>query len=244
MTTSMTARRLITNSLRTLNVLATGETPSADEAEDSLEVLNEMIESWRLEDLMLYYYPRVVQSTVAGQGVYTVGPGGDWNVDRPTRVESTFYRQVFPGTELELPIRQMTAQEFRYIPIKIIESTIPTWCYWSYDFPLATVQFWPIPNIAQEIVFYPWATLQTAADLDTVLAFPDGYARALRFNLAVELSGEFPSVLKPEEWLRINSIAIEAKHNIKRANDKPEVLVMDAVLLKPRAYDWRSDEKR
>lgn len=242
MPSTMTARRLIRNALRTLNVIATSEEPSADEAEDSLEVLNEMIESWNTEDLMLFEVPRVVQPFQAGQAIYTVGPNGDWDVERPNKVEATYWRR--PHDNLELPIRMQTAEEFRHIPIKTIQSTIPTWVYWVYAFPLATAQFWPVPSESQECVFYPWSRLQTAADLDTVFALPDGYARALRFNLAVELSSEFPSVLQPAEWARMNAVAVESKANIERLNYKPEVLVMDGFLTQPRAYDWRTDERR
>ena len=242
MPTTMTARRLITNALRTLNVIATGEVPSATEAEDSLEVLNEMVESWNTEDLMIYNVPRVVQQFQAGKGLYTLGPGGDWEMERPNKIESLYWRR--PLDDLELPIRMQTAQEHRHIPIKSITSTIPTWGYVIYDFPLATIQFWPVPSESQECVIYPWARLTTAANLDTVFALPDGYARAMRFNLAVELSSEFPSVLAPEEWARLNGTALESKATIERVNYKGEVLVMDGFLTQPRAYDWRTDERR
>ena len=41
-----TARDLITQSLRTLGVLHSGETPSAEEANDGLTSLNQMLNSW------------------------------------------------------------------------------------------------------------------------------------------------------------------------------------------------------
>ena len=41
-----TARTLITRSLRTLGVLHSGETPSAEEANDALDSLNEMLGAW------------------------------------------------------------------------------------------------------------------------------------------------------------------------------------------------------
>ena len=41
-----TARDLITMSLRTLSVLHVGETPAAEDADDALDTLNQMVNSW------------------------------------------------------------------------------------------------------------------------------------------------------------------------------------------------------
>ena len=50
-----TARDLVTMSLRTLGVLHSGETPSAEEANDGLATLNQMLNSWLYEGIDLEY---------------------------------------------------------------------------------------------------------------------------------------------------------------------------------------------
>ncbi len=50
-----TARDLITMSLRSLGVLHSGETPSAEEANDGLDTLNQMLNSWIYEGIDLEY---------------------------------------------------------------------------------------------------------------------------------------------------------------------------------------------
>lgn len=227
--------------MRTIGAIASGETPTADEASDSLDVLNEMIESWRLESLLLYHTPEFVFPTVAGQAKYTVGVGGDWDMERPTEIDRLFYRQM-PGNvkeQLDLPISIMTPDEYRMIPTKNTDSTIPTWAYIDYDYPLLTIQFWPVPSVGQHIVMYPFATLQGVSTLDDVITFPDGYARALRFNLAVELAPEFGRAASAD----IREIAGESKGVIKRRNQRGEVLLMDPYLIRrPIAWDWRTGE--
>jgi hypothetical protein len=48
-----TARDLITMSLRTLGVLHSGETPSAEEGSDGLDTLNQLMNSWLYEGIDL-----------------------------------------------------------------------------------------------------------------------------------------------------------------------------------------------
>lgn len=50
-----TARDLITMSLRSIGVLHSGETPSAEEADDALDTLNQMLSSWLYEGIDLEY---------------------------------------------------------------------------------------------------------------------------------------------------------------------------------------------
>ena len=48
-----TAAQIINTSLHRLGVLAEGEAPTGQQADDALDTLNDMIESWSLEGLML-----------------------------------------------------------------------------------------------------------------------------------------------------------------------------------------------
>lgn len=50
-----TARDLITMSLRSIGVLHSKETPSAEEADDGLDALNQMLNSWLYEGIDLEY---------------------------------------------------------------------------------------------------------------------------------------------------------------------------------------------
>lgn len=59
-----TARDLITMSLRSIGVLHSGETPSAEEANDGLATLNQMLNSWLYEGIDLEFTSLGLNDTV------------------------------------------------------------------------------------------------------------------------------------------------------------------------------------
>jgi hypothetical protein len=70
---AVTAQNLINKSLRLLGVLASGETTTADEAQDSLYSLNSIIDSFSANP-QYYFCTQAEQFTlVAGQNTYTIG---------------------------------------------------------------------------------------------------------------------------------------------------------------------------
>src|SRR5690242_5956509 len=85
--TQYTSLDLIKSALRLAGVLGTGETPSAAEGQDALVILNQMLDSWNAERLMIYTVARQVFSLVANKQAYTLGSGGDFDTPRPPKIE-------------------------------------------------------------------------------------------------------------------------------------------------------------
>ncbi len=54
----MTVQQLINAALRTLGVIASGESPSAEESSDGMTALNGIIESWTALGLPIYQITR------------------------------------------------------------------------------------------------------------------------------------------------------------------------------------------
>jgi hypothetical protein len=78
-------------------------------------------------------------------------------------------------------------------PKSLYESGIPEGIFFNPGATTADVDVWPIPTDASiKIVLYvPSTPLSSASSLDTVLALRRGWARALRYNLALDLADEF-----------------------------------------------------
>ena len=82
-----TARQLITGSLRLLNVVQANEEPTDGDMNIALEGLNALIDSKSDELLNSHTIQPYRFVTTPDTFQYTLGPGGDWDVTRPMRVE-------------------------------------------------------------------------------------------------------------------------------------------------------------
>ncbi len=95
---AVTAQSLINKSLRLLGVLASGETTTADEAQDSLYSLNSIIDSFSANP-QYYFCTQAEQFALVNyQNTYTIGndpdapTAADWVTARPVRIVGAFTR--------------------------------------------------------------------------------------------------------------------------------------------------------
>ena len=86
-----TVRDLITAALLDLGALASGESPTAPEAQDAFRRLNLLLETWRLESLLVYAIDTVTK-VLTGAASYTWGPGGDIDTTRPVHLSMALQR--------------------------------------------------------------------------------------------------------------------------------------------------------
>jgi hypothetical protein len=70
---------IITRAMKDIGALAAGEIPTADEAQDGLDMLNDMIAQWSNESMMVFYRSEIVFNTVQNTVQYTLGPSGSVN---------------------------------------------------------------------------------------------------------------------------------------------------------------------
>ena len=67
---------IVTRAMKDIGAVAAGEVPTADEAQDGLDMLNSMIDQWSNESMMVFYRTEIVFNTVQNTVQYTLGPGG------------------------------------------------------------------------------------------------------------------------------------------------------------------------
>ena len=244
----MTANDLITRTLRTLGVLASGETATGTEVNDSLTVLTNMIDTWATARLTIYTVARTVFDLSSGTQDYTIGTGGTFNIVRPIWIVGASIitdSTASAAQKLELPITQaMTPTEWQEVTLKGLQSTYPLGMYYDRNWTagLATISVWPIPNVANvQLVLYTPTALTAFADLTTAYTFPPGYEEAMRYQLALRLGPEYGSQVTPD----VRMLASETFANIKRVNITDDVLGIDAALLaRGGRYDWRTARYR
>lgn len=224
-----TVRELLTDALLMLGIVAEGELLSGTQADRALRIFNSMLDGWATEKLLVYTMDRQVFALAAGTQTYTLGPGGTWNTTplygagsaRPVRVSTPTWRDA--GQDLELPVNLMDEDEYRSLVLRGMSSTIVTDLYYSPTFPLGEVFVWPRPTITAQMVLWLWHPYNTQQTLDFDLVFPQGYERALVYNVAVELSMRYPGSLRAE----LATLAGESKDKIKLLNHTVPVLRSD-----------------
>lgn len=228
-----TALDLISASMKLINALAAGETLRAEDSADALDRLNDLLEAWRLERLLVYNVSRLTFPLVAGTQLYTIGTGGTFNTDRPVWIDSAKL-EFNHGTvnQFELPLTMFTDQQWAEVSMKAMASSFPTGVWFNQSYPLAELRFWPIPSQADLYValMLPQIIISPVS-LTTVMALPPGYQKALRYNLAVELAPEFGVPLDP----MVYKLAKDTKAAIANQNDSPVELRLDPALTPTRS---------
>jgi hypothetical protein len=65
---------IISRALKDIGALEAGEVPTPEAAQDGLELLNDLIDQWSNENMMVYNITEIVFPIIPGQFQYTIGP--------------------------------------------------------------------------------------------------------------------------------------------------------------------------
>ena len=229
-----TALDVIKGAMRRIGVIATGETPSAAEAADGLAALNDVLERWNTENLAIWATTANTYTTVAGVGTYTIGPSGaDWIATRPIDIVSGY--SSYQG--VDYPMLQYNQTQYMNIPLKTLQSTIvETFCLIN-GYPLGTVYLWPVPQIAATVTLNSGTAISSVSSTATTLSYPPGYALALQWALAVELSAQYGITLTNDQ----RKAADVSYAQIRKVNRVPSVSAFERQLRAGSAYvNWRT----
>jgi hypothetical protein len=216
---STTAGDQINGALRLIGQLAEAETPSAATAEDALATLNQMIDSWNTERLSVFCTQDQIFSWLPGFMTRTLGPTGDFIGNRPILIDdSTYFRD--PSSGISFGIKLINQQQYNGIAVKTVTSTYPQVMFVNMTYPNITMTVYPVPTKVLEWHFVSVQELTSPALLSTPLAFPPGYLRAFKYNLACELAPEFGVEPSPT----VQRVAMTSKRNLKRINNPDDIM--------------------
>jgi len=216
-----TAYDQICGALRLLGVLAEGETPSSETAQDALTALNQMIDSWNTERLSVFSTQDQTFLWPAGERSRTLGPTGDFVGERPVLLDdATYFRD--PQTNVSYGIKFINQQQYDGIAVKTVTSTYPQVMFTNMTYPDIEMVIYPVPLRLLEWHFISVEKLTQPAGLATALTFPPGYLRAFRYNLACEMAPEFGV----EPSAQVQRIAMYSKRNLKRINNPDDIMAL------------------
>jgi hypothetical protein len=214
-----TAGDQINGALRLIGQLAEAETPTAATSQDALTALNQMIDSWNTERLAVFSTQDQVFSWPPNVLSRTLGPSGDFVGNRPILLDdSTYFIDTASG--ISYGIKIINQQQYDGIAVKTVTSTYPQVIWINMSYPNIEMYVYPKPTKVLEWHFISVEEITQPALLSTTLAFPPGYLRAFKYNLACEIAAEFGVEPSPQ----VQRIAMTSKRNLKRINNPDDVM--------------------
>lgn len=241
-----TTRELLSGAHRLLGLVNSGNVLPEAVYQDNLVALNQMIDSWSTERLAVFCTQDQTYYWDAGARIRTLGPTGDFvyilatqseipivtqdedyigvddaTTQRPILLDdSTYFRD--PSTNVSYGIKFINQLQYNNIAVKTVQSTYPQVMFVNMTFPDITLSVYPVPSRMLEFHFISVQPLDNPTTLATDLAFPPGYLRAFRYNLALELAPEFNVEPPPE----VRRVAMYSKRNLKRINNPRDLMAM------------------
>jgi hypothetical protein len=206
----VSAYTLTYGALRELGVLRVGSTPSPEWLQDGFDKLNQILDAWNTESLLVPSVARDVYSLTAGTQEYTLGPQGDLDGNRPPRIDAA---GIIPSGGTEYAVELLS----------------------DGGWPTMTIRLECAPAAGDSLAIYYPAQLEQFGDQDTTYPLPQGYALALELTLAVALAPRAVLHMKtpvPAALLsEVKEAARLAVARIKRRNHRVGELVCDDALV-------------
>lgn len=248
---SLTWSDLITNAMKRINVLQSGEPLSADDQADAFIQLQEWVDYLAIERLTIPYILRTVWTISSTKGTlaspYLIGPSQDVNVIKPSSIEFIRFQDTSISPTLEYPLTMLTDDAWALVPQKNLTSTLPTSYYYNPTYQGGTSDYgslylWPIPSSAtlQGLLYAP-SQVSNPINLTDTIVLPQGYQWFIQENMAVKYATTWRENI-PVDPMLVKS-ADDAMRKIKRQNVRMSDLSVDRAIqpVHPGRYNINSD---
>lgn len=233
-----TFRQLCTNALYELNVVAPGENPDQAELAFALDKANQIADSWSAQKVYIYATGLISAAPgvggaafllVPGLAPHTIGPTASGAptfpvvTERPVRIKNinVLLNNVTPVVRQRLERRD--SDWWANQPVQTIQTSLPTDFYYSADWPLGSIFFWPVPNHAYGAEIEIETVIQGGVSLDTAFSAPPGYELAMTLTLAELLS---PAFEKAPNQVLVGA-AMRARMAVQGLNNAPPRISLD-----------------
>lgn len=216
-----TVLAVINKAMVHIGAIASGETMTAQEAQDGLDAFNDVLETWSLQNLAVYGGDVETFATVGGQASYTIGATGNWVTARPVHEINGAYHTV---SGVDFPITIWSQAQYNEIAVKSTQSSLIDRLAYINDFPNGIVKLYPTPSAAGSIKLDIARVLTAATAITDAITLPPGYMRALAYAVAVELTPQYGG------GIDVSPQATKTLALIKRANRVSPVASFDIAL--------------
>lgn len=237
-----TAQTMCVEALTIAGVVGDGQTPSGMIINATLARMNRMLSLWQRKRWLIWHLKENLYLS-QGENSFSVGPGGNFNMPRPDRVEAAFFRQLVtaPNQAIDYPLEEIKSwEDWANVALKTLKS-FPTYFFYDAGMPIATLYAWPVPQTTlYEVHLLTKEILAQFANLATAFLLPPEYEAAIIYSLARITRVAFR---KPAD-AELNALARDALNTIRKANAQVARLTMPADLTRPGIYNIFSDQVR
>lgn len=217
-----TAVDLLTLALKDIGALGIGQSIGPYDTADGLATLNMMLGEWQAECLSVYH---LIDTAIPSTGAqsYTVGTGGNFNIQRPVRIEAAYARlNAGSSSAIDYPVKIIESREdYARIALKGLTS-FPEWAFYDATYPTGNLIYYPIPNASFELHILTMEVLPQFAAPGSTINLPPQYTSAIRYNLGPYLAPSYQIEPLPSLIRR----AANAKRIIKRMNAQIQSMQM------------------
>lgn len=184
---------IITDSAIEANIIAPGDDLPGDVAQWAFRKANNLLDYWSAKKNYVYTTNFEVFTLVPNLSPHTIGPGGTFvQTQRPVKIVSgnVVLNNVTPNIDLPLNIRD--DQWWNQNSIKALTAQFPTDLYYSANWPLGQIYFWPVPTAAYLARLELWQLLSQFENITDPIGgpgsgvgtMPPGYRNAFMLTLA------------------------------------------------------------
>lgn len=182
----MTGLELIKAAFRLAGVYEVGEAPTADEANDALQSMNDMLSSWSADLRPVFCQRHDTYEMTGSIASYTIGPTGDFVQPRPNLITQAMVR--IQGS-LDYPLAILTPADYLKLNLKTLQG-IPQYLMVNPTIPDIEVKVYYVPQQNYQLLVDSLISLDNQT-LSGQVQFPPGYEEAIKYNLALRLCPEY-----------------------------------------------------
>jgi len=188
--------------------------PSDSQKTSGLEMLNDMIGSWSNEGLLVLSLTSDSFALVVGQRSYTIGSAGNFAVAIPVQIKDSSYIRDAEGNDW--PVKLYTKADYNEIVDKSTSGR-PTKFVFVPGYGTGTILFNYSPDIAYTFFLESLKPFTEFSAIGDTVSLTDDYKKALKFNLAKDLSAV--------EYIQLSNQTLfsarESKKLIKKIKSSP-----------------------
>lgn len=248
---AITAATFINDAMTDLGCLRPGQVATTDLLSAGLRALNQMLDGWLIEELLVPASPAQIFNLTAGLQTYIIGPGQvapNFDAERPTEIDIANIVLNTVSPVLRTPLEIINVEQKAAIPVQDLPNTLPTRLYYERNFNItdgsARIYIWGGAINSYQLELFTWdqSVLRAFADLTTAYIYPPGYARLIQKNLAVEIapmmtmycrSAKTSGVIAPSQSMLqlVQKQATDARLSVESYNSDDPILTGDPAFL-------------